>query len=134
MREVVHLLDVLLGRLLVAGEFELRMQLDAGDRQLALGIFLHVADGFVDVFVEHEFLLTGGGEESEHVATGERRDERFLRIDSLRVAEISGRGRGLHFVAAVEAPGVIAVVGFVFEVGRGALPGERHFVFGHAFR
>jgi hypothetical protein len=65
------------------------------------------------------------------VAARERSDERFLRIDVFRIPEIGWRGGRFHLVAAVEFPGVIAIVSLVLEVGRGALPGERHFMFGH---
>ena len=56
-REVVHLIEILVRRLIVAGEFQLRMQLHFRDRHFPIGIFLHVANGIVGVFIEHELLL-----------------------------------------------------------------------------
>jgi hypothetical protein len=134
MREVVHLFEFLLGRLFLTGKLELRMQLDPGNRELALLVLLHMADGVVGVFIEHELFFAGHGEKSQHVAAGERRDEGLFRIGVRRIAQVSRRSRSRHFVAAVEFPGVIAIVSLVLEVGRGALPDERHFVFGHSLK
>lgn len=131
-REMMHLIEFLFGWLFLAGKLELRMQLHPRDRQFAVLVLLHVADRFIDIFVEQELLFAGDGEEREHVAARERSDKRFFRIDELRVAEIRRGGGRVHLVAAVEFPGVIAVVGLVLEVGRGTLPRQRHFVFGHA--
>ena len=93
----MHLVELLLGRLFLAGELELRMQLHPRDRQLAVLILLHVTDGFIGVFVEQELLFAGDGEKREHVAARERSDKRFLRIDILRVAEIGRGGRRRPF-------------------------------------
>ena len=109
------------------------MQFDARDREFAFGILLHMADGLVDVLVEEKALLTSCGQKGKHMTARERGYERFLRIDILRITQVSGRCASRHFMAAIKAPGVIAIVSFVFEIGRRALPGERHFVFRHAF-
>src|ERR1039458_2080405 len=93
-----------------------------------------MTDGVIKVFVQNEFLLTSDREKREHVTTGERSDERFLRIDIFRVAKIGGRGRGRHFVAAVEFPSVIARILLILERRIAALPGESDFMFGHIFR
>ena len=132
MGEMVHLVELLLGRLFVAGKLKFWMQLNPRDCQFAVLIFLHVTDSIVDIFVEQELLFAGDGEEREHVAAGKRSDKRFLGVDQLRISQIRRGGRRLHFVTAVEFPGVIAVIGLILEVGCGALPGERHFVFGHS--
>jgi hypothetical protein len=91
-----------------------------------------MAHGFVDVLVEEKSLLTSRGQKGKHMAAGERGYERFLRIDILRITQVGGRCAGRHFMAAIKVPGVIAIVSFVFEIGCRALPGKRHFVFGHA--
>ena len=103
---------------------DLRMQLHFRDRQFAFGVLLHVADRFVFVGIEDELLLTGDREKGEHVATGERRDERLFRIDVRRIAEISWcRGAG-HGVAAIKAPGMIARIFLVARTRRRRVPNE----------
>ena len=131
---MVHLVELFLGRLLVTGKFRLLAEDNARDREFALRILLHVADRFIDIFIQHEFLLTSDREEGEHVTAGERSDKRFLRVDMLRVAEIGRRGRGLHFVATIKSPGVIARIFLIVERRIAALPGESDFVFGHSIR
>lgn len=130
-RHVMHLFEFLLGRLFVTGELQFGMQFHPRDRQSAVFIFLHVTDSVIGVVIQQKFLLTSYGEESEHVTGGERSDKRFLWINIFWITEIDGGGGGGHFVAAVELPSVIAIVGLILEVGRGALPRERHFMFGH---
>jgi hypothetical protein len=60
--------------------------------------FFHVTYCFIDVFIEQKLLFAGDGEEGQHVTTGERCDERFLRINVFRVSEVSWGSRGRHFV------------------------------------
>lgn len=128
----MHFVELLLGRLFFSGKLDLRVEIDACDCQLATFIFLQVTDCVIDIFVEKKLFLTSDREKGEHVATGERSDKCLLGIDILRVPEI-GRSCGRrYFMATVEFPSVIAVVGLILEVGRGAVPGERHFVFGHS--
>jgi hypothetical protein len=131
---VMQLVELVGRWLFVAGEFDLRLERHAGDRHLAFRVLIHVADRVINVFVQNEFLLTGDRQEGKHVTTGERSDERFLGINIFRVAQISGRGRGRHFVAAVEFPSVIARILLILERCIAALPGESDFMFGHIFR
>ena len=131
--EVMHLVELLLGRLFVARKRDLRMELGPGDRHLPVFVLLHVADRFIRVFVDDELLFAGHRQEREHMATGERRHERFFRVGVRRVPQIRRRRRGRHLVPAVEFPSVIARVLLILERLIAALPVERNFVFGHAF-
>jgi hypothetical protein len=121
----------LLSRLFLAGKLELRVQFHARDRQLPVLVFLHVADGLIGVFVEHELLFAGNRQEREHVAARERSDKRFLGIDIFWIPDISRRGGRLHFVAAVEFPSMIARIFLVFERRIAAFPTKINFMFGH---
>ncbi len=71
MREMVHLIELLLRRLFLTGKLEFWVQLHPGDRHLAVLILFHVADRFIHVFVENELLFAGDSEESEHMAARE---------------------------------------------------------------
>src|SRR5436190_9675424 len=131
---MMHLVQLLRGRLLLARPSNLRVQLHPRNRQSASRIFFHVADRFVGVVIEHKLLFTCDCEKGEHVTTGERGDERFLGIDVGRIAKISRSCRSRHGVAAVEAPGVIARIFLINKFGPAALPTQSYFVFGHVFR
>src|SRR5437762_3650428 len=130
---MMHLVQLLRGRLLLARPSNLRVQLHPRNRQSAFRIFLHMADRFVGVIIEHKLLFTCDREKSEHVTTGERGDECFFGIDVGRIAKISWRGRSRHGVAAVKAPGVIARIFLINKFSAAALPTQSYFVFGHAF-
>jgi hypothetical protein len=132
-RAVMHLVQLLRARLLLARPGNLRVQLHSRNRQSAFRIFFHVADRFVGVVIEHKLLFTCDREKSEHVTTGERGDERFLGINVGRIAKISRRSRSRHGVAAVEAPGVIARIFLINKFRPAALPTQSYFVFGHTF-
>ena len=133
-RGVMHFIELIRAGRFVAGPFQFRMELHFGDCHPAFGVFFHVTDCFINVFVEDELLLRCNREKREHVASGERRDECFLRIDILWIAEIDRRGSGRHFVAAIKFPGVIARIFLVLERHVAAGPGKSHFMFGHVFR
>lgn len=128
---VVEALQQLLARFVSVGEYDFRIEIDAGDRQLSGFVFGEVADGSVAVALNGEFAHRGDGEEGEHVAAGNGSDEGLLRIDLIGVAEVVGRGGGAHFDSVAEAPGVVARVAFVVESGVAAFPGESRYVFGH---
>ena len=66
MRKVMHLVELLFSRLFFPGKLELGMQLDPGNRHLAVFIFLHVSDRIIDIFVEEKLLFAGDREEREH--------------------------------------------------------------------
>ena len=51
---MIHLLEFFRCWLLVAGEFRLLVENDARDRQSAFGIFLHMTDRFINIFVNGE--------------------------------------------------------------------------------
>ena len=71
MRAVIHLLDFLRRRLFFAGEFQTLAKDYACDGESSFGIFLHVADRVIIVFVEYEPFFTSDGEKRQHVATRE---------------------------------------------------------------
>jgi len=50
---VVHFIELFRAGPSVSAPCDLRAQLDASDRQLAVGVFLHMADRFVLVGIEH---------------------------------------------------------------------------------
>src|SRR5204863_1136689 len=131
MGHVMHLFELLLSRLFVTGEFQFRMQLHSRDRQPALFVFFHVTDRVVDVFVEQKFLLTSNGKEREHVTARKGSHESLFGIDVLWIAKIYWSSGGRHFMPSIEFPAVIAIISLILEVGRRALPRERHFMFGH---
>ena len=56
-RQVMHFVELFRVRSFFAAPLQFRMQLDFRDGQPPLGIFFHVADGFIDVFIEDELLL-----------------------------------------------------------------------------
>src|SRR5262249_49028075 len=55
----------------VAAPGDLRAYLNSSDHQLAVSVFLHMADCLVLVRIEHELLLTGNRQEREHVTARE---------------------------------------------------------------
>ena len=130
---VMHLVQLLRARLLLARPGDFRMQLYFRNRQSAFRIFFHVADGFVGVVIKDKLLLTGDREKGEHVATGEGSDESFFGIDVGRVAQIGWRGRSRHGMAAIETPSVIARIFLINKFSAAALPTQVYFVFGHIF-
>ena len=68
---VVHFIEFFRAGSSVPAPCDLRAQLNSSDRQLAVGVFLHMADRFVLVGIEHELLLTGNRQEREHVTARE---------------------------------------------------------------
>src|SRR5881398_3721838 len=98
------------------------MQFDSRNREPALGILFHVAYRVVGVIIQDKLLLTGDREKGEHVTTGERSDESFLRIDVRRIPQ-RNRGSGrCHLTAAVEAPGVIARILLINKFSAATFP------------
>ena len=91
-RAMIHLLDFLRRGLFLAGEFQPLSKRDACNGESSFRILLHNADCFIAIFVEHEPLFARDGEKRQHVATRQRSHKRFLRIDQVLIAEISGRG------------------------------------------
>ena len=89
---MIHLLDFLSRGLFIAGEFQALSKCDACYGESSFRIFFHIADGIVNVFVEHKSLFARDGEERQHVTARQRSHERFLGIDQVWVTEISGRG------------------------------------------
>ena len=67
-RLVVQPVEVGLRRSLRAAENNLRMQIDARYRKLAVGVFLEMSDRIVRVVIDHEFLARCEREKSQHVA------------------------------------------------------------------
>src|SRR6059058_1659319 len=57
--------------LFIAGEFESLPQRYAGNSQSPFGVFFHVADRFINVFIKHELLFARNSEKRQHVTTGE---------------------------------------------------------------
>ena len=78
--------------LFLAGEFEALSKCDVCNGESSFGIFFHVADGIVNVFVEHELFFARDGEKRQHVTTRKRCHKGLLGIDQVRVAQISGCG------------------------------------------
>src|SRR6516225_1790241 len=67
MCSVMHLIEFFCTGFSVAAPRDLRAQLNSSDRQLAVSVFLHMADCHVLVRIGHELLLTGNRQEREHV-------------------------------------------------------------------
>src|SRR5205823_6127321 len=131
---MMHLVQLLRTRLLLARPGNLRVQLHPRNRQSAFRIFFHVADCFVGVIIEDKLLFTCDREKGEHVTTGERSDESFFGIDVGRIAKIGRRSRCRNGVTAVEAPAVITRIFLINKFSAAALPAQIYFVFGHTVR
>lgn len=84
-RVMQRLVDQWRGR--AAGEQDARPQQDLRHRHLVVLVPAHQPDGIVRVLLHHPARLGGQAEEPQHVATGQRRHQRFLGIDRLRVRE-----------------------------------------------
>ena len=89
---MIHFLDFLRRGLFLAGEFQALSKCDACNGESPFGIFIHVANGIVNIFVEHELFFARDREEREHVTARKRCHEGLLRIDQVRITEILGRG------------------------------------------
>src|SRR5215813_15058523 len=70
-RGMVHFIKLFRIGYAIPAPRELRMQLNSSDRELALGVLLHMADRMILVRVEHELLLARDRQEREHVAARE---------------------------------------------------------------
>ena len=131
---MMHLVEFFGARFVFAGERDLRFQGHFGDRQFAFGVLFHVADRFINIVVHDELLFTRDRQKGQHMTTRERRDKRLLGINLFWIAQIGGRSRSGHFVAAIKLPSVIARILLIIERRIAPLPGESNFVFGHVFR
>src|SRR6516165_8726149 len=131
MCSVMHLIEFFCTGFSVAAPRDLRAKLNSSDRQLAVSVFLHMADCLVLVRIEHELLLTGNRQEREHVTARECSYESLLGIDIRRVPQISGGRRRRHRMPAIEAPGMIARIPLIGKLSSAALPFQSYFVFGH---
>src|SRR5206468_9147385 len=61
-RSMIHLLDFLRRRLFLAEEFQALSKCDACNGESPFGVFFHVADRFINVFIKHELLFARNGE------------------------------------------------------------------------
>ena len=108
------------------------LERDAGHRKLPVRAFFQEALGVVLVGFHGEPLARAQRQEGEHVARRERRHERLLRIDALRIAlEHRRAGAGQRQRAVLEPDLMRAVVGVVGEVGRRARPDDGGVMGGH---
>src|SRR5262245_36370414 len=70
--------------------------------------------------VKHELLPARNRQEGNHVAAGERSDERLLGIDIGRIAEIGRSRRRRQHMIAVEAPSMVTRVLLIAKFGAAA--------------
>src|SRR5262249_36465260 len=128
---MVHLVELIRAGRAISTPANLRAKLDTRDGELALGVFLHVANRLVFVRIEHELLLARDRQERDHVTARERSDHRFRGMRVRRITEISRGRRRRHRMAAVEYPSMIARIFLIRKFGAAALPFQSHSVFGH---
>ena len=98
-------------------------------------VLVEHADRVVHIALDHELALAGEVQEPQHVAGGERGDERLLGIDPARrrhgARNVRWRGVALHRDVVFEAPEVPAAVGLVDEVAPVARPLDAGAVLAH---
>ena len=129
---MVHFIEYFRTRRSIPAPRDLRAQFNPSDRHLPVGVLLHVADRLVLVLIEHKLLLTRNRQERKHVAARKRSDKRLLGINISGIAEISGRRRCRHCVAAVEAPAMVTRILLIRKFSAAAFPLYCRSVFGHA--
>ncbi len=130
-RLIVQPVEVCLRRLLGAAVGNIRVQFDTRDGELAVGVLFKLPDCVVLVAVDDKTPVRRQREKRQHMAARQRRDERRLGIDALRIAQIRGRGGTEHLDAVVEPPHVVEAVILIAEVGAIARPFDAGFVFRH---
>src|ERR1700738_3786875 len=92
------------------------MQIDTGDGELAVGVFFNVPYCVVFIAVDDKTLVRGKREKRQHVSARQRRDKRRFGIDSLRIAQIGGRGGSRYLHATIEPPHVIAILSLLYQI------------------
>src|SRR5690349_6267255 len=98
-------------------------------------VFVQHADRFVDIAVDDELAYLREMQEPQHVAGGECRDERLLRIDARGgrhgLRDICWSRVAGHGDAVLEAERVLAAIGLVDERLPGAGPFSSSAMFAH---
>ncbi len=130
----MHLVEFFCGWGFVTDPFDFGPQFHPCNCQSAFRILFHMTDRVVGVLIEDKLLFTRDGKEREHVATGERRDECFFRVDVRRISQIRRRGCRGHGMATIEAPSVITRIFLIRKFSAAALPMQGDFVFRHALQ
>jgi hypothetical protein len=103
--------------------------------ELAVVIPIHGPDRFIVIAFNDEPPLASNGKKPQHVATGDRRHKRFLRVYTERVGKRRchgmGRCRCWDLGSAVELPKMGSAVAVIREHDGPPLPRDSGQVFGH---